>query len=814
LPKGARLVAVLTFVAAATAGGRPQAAARVQAPQTASTPASTTDPHGQVIRQYCVTCHNERTKAGGLVLANVDTGRVEANAETWEKVLRKLQAGAMPPQGVRRPEQAKYDELISWLQTDLDKAAAAHPNPGRPLLHRLNRTEYANAIRDLLGLENIGVESLLPADDSSYGFDNIADVLGVPSLLLERYLDAAGKISAIAVGDPEITPASTMYRVRQDLSQDQHIEGLPLGTIGGTLIHYTFPLDADYVFTVKLFRTHHGVVRGLEHPNQLEITVDGERVHLATIGGDKDLAALYENEAIASDAIDPRTKVRVHVKAGQRDVGVDFVGKPPTEDSRPLEPFLRASDTRDHLGRPHVDMVTIAGPLNASGPGDTASRERIFTCHPAPGAADMKCAKQIVSTIAHRAFRSPVGEVEMRRLMAFYEEGKRKGGFERGIELAIRRILASPKFVFRIEAEAPALAVGAAYRISDVELASRLSFFLWSSIPDDELLRVAEQGSLSKPGVLDRQVTRMLADPKSEALVENFAGQWLQLRNLKNIVPNNDDFPDFDDNLRQAFRRETELLFASVIHEDRDVLDLLTADYTFVNERLARHYGIPNVYGTQFRRVPVTDEARRGLLGQGSILTLTSHAERTSPVLRGKWVLENLLGMPPPPPPPDVPLLPEQSAQKPRSMREQMEAHRANQPCAGCHKLMDPIGLALENFDAVGAWRAADAGAPVDATGVLLDGSKVDGVVTLRQALLRRPQVVVGTMTEKLLTYALGRGLGYYDMPTVREIVRTAAKNDYRFSSIATGIVASPAFQMRIKSAPDTTEPVKTSSRQ
>jgi mono/diheme cytochrome c family protein len=816
LKRGLFVLAVAAVVVASSASSRPQAAPR-QAPvaqPASSQPQSPSQPqYAALVKQYCVTCHNERAKTGGLVLSTLDMSNIQPDAEVWERVLRKLRAGAMPPQGSRRPDQASYDGMVNWLEAELDRGAVEHPNPGRPLLHRLNRTEYANAVRDLLSLENVDVESMLPADDSSFGFDNIADVLGVSSLLLERYLDAAGKISAVAVGDPEISPSSTLYRVRQDLSQDQHIEGLPLGTVGGTLVHYTFPLDAEYTFTVKLFRTHHGVTRGLEHPNELEITVDGERVHTVTVGGDADLAALYENEAFASDAIDPRTKVRVKVKAGQRDVAVDFVEKPPTEDTRPLEPFLRGSDTRDHLGRPHIDMVTIAGPFNATGPGDTQSRRRIFTCHPANTAAETPCATQIVSTLARRAYRGSVTDADRRRLMTFYEEGYRKGGFDQGIEMALRRILASPKFVFRMEAEPATVAAGTPYRVSNLELASRLSFFLWSSIPDDELLRVASQGTLTRPEVLNQQLRRMLADPKSDALISNFAGQWLQLRNLTNIVPNNDDFPDFDDNLRQAFRTETEMLFSSIVREDRNVLDLLTADYTFVNERLAKHYGIPNIYGTQFRRVPVTNEARRGLLGQGSILTLTSHAEVTSPVLRGKWVLDNLMGIPPPSPPAVVPPLSDQAAPGTvKSIREQMEGHRANPVCATCHKLMDPIGFALDNFDAVGAWRTTEAGKKIDASGVLLDGTKMDGVVSLRQALLRRPDVLVGTMTEKLLTYALGRGLSPSDMPAVRAIVKNASQHDYRFSSIVNGIVASPAFQMRIKTVPGTEPPVKTSA--
>jgi Protein of unknown function (DUF1592)/Protein of unknown function (DUF1588)/Protein of unknown function (DUF1587)/Protein of unknown function (DUF1585)/Protein of unknown function (DUF1595)/Planctomycete cytochrome C len=808
MKKGLFLLAVLMGMAAWPTVTVPQAASLQGPPSNGDTVSA---PHAAVIKQYCVTCHNERLKTAGLILETKDVGNIPADAEVWEKVLRKLQTGAMPPQGARRPDQPSYERLIAWLTSELDRGAAAHPNSGKPLLHRLNRTEYANAIRDLLALDVADVESLLPADDAAYGFDNIADVLGVSPLLVERYLDAAGKISGLAVGTSGNSPVGSVYRVRQDLSQDQHIEALPLGTVGGTLVRHTFPLDGEYEFRVQLFRiANPSITRGLEYPHQLEITVDGERVHLATVGEEADLAALYDNTLATSDAVDARLRVRVRVKAGQRTVGVAFLQSPPTQDTRRLEPFLRSTDLADWTGRPHIETLTIIGPFNATGPGDTASRRRIFTCRPVSRLAHRDCARRILSTLARRAYRQPVSVADFGRLMRFYEEGRRKGGFEAGVELALRRVLASPKFVFRLEADPEHVAPGTPYRISDLELASRLSFFLWSSIPDDELLRVASQGMLRRPTVLIQQVRRMLTDTKSEALVRNFAGQWLQLRNLRNVLPNSEEFPDFDDNLRQALRRETELLFDSIVREDRNVLDLLTADYTFVNERLAKHYGIPHVYGSHFRRVPVTDGARKGLLGQGSILTLTSHAQRTSPVLRGKWVLENLLGTPPPPPPPNVPALEEQTGseqKKPRSMREQMEAHRANPVCASCHRLMDPIGFALEHFDAVGASRTRDGGVAIDASGLLLDGSKLDGVVTLRQALLRRSDVLVTNMTEKLLTYALGRGVAYYDMPAVRAIVREAAGHNYRFSSIMLGIVTSLPFQMRMKPSTGSGEP-------
>jgi hypothetical protein len=753
-----------------------------------------------MVTQYCVTCHNDRAKTGNLSLDHVDLSNVSADAEMWEKVVRKLRTGAMPPQGVRRPEPAVYASLIASLEGALDRAVAAQPNPGRPLLHRLNRAEYANAVRDVLGLDHVNVNALLPADNSSFGFDNIADVLGVSPLLLERYIDAAGKLSALAVGSLEIGASGEIYRLRQDLSQDQHVEGLPIGTVGGTARQHYFPLDGEYSFQVKMFRTNLNAMRGLERPNQVEITVDGEQILLVAIGGEKDLAALYDNAALASDQVEARLRVRVPVKAGLRTVTAAFLQKPPTQDTRRLENFLRSSaDTIDYTGRPHIESLTVTGPFNPTGPGDTASRRRIFICRPTGPAIEDACARQIVGTLARRAYRQPVSEPTLRDLMGFYQEGRRKGTFDTGIEMAVRRILASPRFVFRVEADRPDVASGVAYRISDLELASRLSFFLWSSIPDDELVRVAAANQLRTPAVLAQQVRRMLADPKAKALVDNFAGQWLQLRNLQNILPNSDEYPDFDDNLRQSLGTETELFFGSIIREDRSVLDLLTADYTFVNERLARHYGMPNIYGSHFRRVAVASEARRGLLGQGSVLTVTSHAQKTSPVLRGKWILENLLGSPPPEPPPNVPALEEKNAQnQPRSMREQMEAHRANAVCATCHKLMDPIGFALENFDAVGAWRTRDAGATIDASSELFDGTKIDGAVALRRALMTHSDVVLNTITEKLLTYALGRGLGSYDMPAVRAIVRDAARQDYKFSSIVLGIANSTPFKMRI----------------
>jgi mono/diheme cytochrome c family protein len=753
-----------------------------------------------VLDKYCVVCHNQRLKTGGLMLDTLDLGQVPANAETWEKVIHKLRSHTMPPSGMPRPDAATYSNLAGYLESQIDHAAT--PYAGRPMLHRMNRAEYANAIRDLLAL-NIDASSLLPADDSAYGFDNISDALGVSPALQEHYLDAALKIGALAVGDPNIPPGSETWRIRQDLSQDHRVNGLPLGTVGGTLVHYNFPLDGEYTFQARLYRTNLNIMRGLESPHQVELALDGKRIHIATIGGPADLAALFEKPTDTGDAVEARLRVRIPVKAGPHTVSVAFLEDPDEIEPARLQPYIRSSvDNFDWSGSPHLQSLTVSGPFHQA-PGaftasETPSRRRIFTCRPGPRISDEACAKQILSTLARRAYRQPVTPSDMDTLLTFYNEGKRDGGFEDGIETGIERILASPKFLFRIERDPVDAVAGKSYPVSDLELASRLSFFLWSSIPDDELLQLAMAGKLKDPAVLDHQVRRMLMDPKAEALVSNFAGQWLELRNLRNVQPNTDLFPNFDDNLRESFRRETELLFESIIQEDRSVLDLLTADYTFVNERLARQYGIPNIYGTRFRRVTINDDARRGLLGQGSILALTSHAERTSPVVRGKWVLENILGSPVPPPPPDVPPLKgNQEGQKPKTMREQMAEHRAAPVCASCHKTMDSIGFALENFDAVGAWRTTDAGSPIDASGELADGTKIDGVVSLRKALISRPELFAGTLTQKLMIYALGRGIDYRDMPTVRGILHDAARDHYRFTDLVLGIVHSTAFEMR-----------------
>jgi len=798
--RGALIVLVAVWALRLSSG---QAVAVSSSPRAAAqreAPAARADLQ-QVVNKYCAGCHNERARstatASGVVLDGVDLSRVAEHGEMWEKVIRKLRAGAMPPAGVPRPDAATHDALVSFLEETLDRAAAKAPNPGRAAPHRLNRAEYANAIRDLLAL-NVDASTLLPPDDSADGFDNNADVLSVSPVLLERYLSAAATISALAVGDPKITAGSETYRIRGDASQTAQNDALPPGTRGGLMATHTFPLDGEYVIKVKLLEINLGSIRGLEYQHQLEVTVDGERVLLAPVGGAEDYTQSSLNATNVVNSLAERLQVRVKVRAGQRPVGAAFLMKNAAQGANRLQAFQRSTlIPTDHLGQPHVENITITGPFNTTGVSETSSRKRLFVCRPARPQEESACAKRIVSTLARRAYRRPVTESDLAGLMSFYDAGRREGSFERGIELATRAVLVSPNFVFRIERDPVGVAPGSAYRISDIDLASRLSFFLWSSIPDDELLDVASRGQLGKPAILEAQVRRMLSDPRSQALVDNFAGQWLQIRNLRNTTPDKNDFPDFDDNLRQAFERELELFFGSIIHEDRSVLDLMTADYTFLNERLAKHYRIPNIYGPDFRRVVLTQDERRGLLGKGGLLLLTSHADRTSPVVRGKWILDNLIGTPPPPAPAVVPPFPEEVPGVPTTVRARMEQHRANPACSGCHKVMDPLGLALENFDAVGAYRTRESGLRIDASGELTDGTRIDGVAELRGALLKRPDVLVGTTTEKLLTYALGRSLESQDMPAVRSIVRTSARENYRFSSLVRGIVTSVPFQMR-----------------
>ena len=773
-----------------------------------------------LITGYCVTCHNERLKTGGLALDTLRLDRIGEDAETWEKVVRKVRTGLMPPAGAKRPARGDLDAFAGAIEHTIDHFAANNPNPGRTPLHRMNRVEYANAIRDLLALD-VDSSTLLPADDSSHGFDNIADVLGVSPSLLERYVSAAAKISRLTVGEREAAPAQVTYTVKGDLSQNQTLEGQPLGTRGGTTVRHNFPVDGEYQIKLTLLKLSFGQVFGEgAEGEELEVTLNGERVKLFKLD---EVPMFFMREAPGShppkpqpaDPIEERVKMtpdirlefRLMVKAGPQTIGVAFLQKSHAAN----EDLVRrpSSSTYDvfigmqygYTTAPHLSRVLITGPYNPTGIGDTPSRRRVFVCHPAAAAEETPCARQILSTLARRAFRRTPGNADLDSLLLFYQEERdRTGSFEAGIEMALRRILADPEFIFRFEPTPGGVLAGTPYRISDTELASRLSFFLWSSIPDDELLQLGIEGKLHEPAVLEKQTRRMLADPKARALVTNFANQWLYLRDLKNANPDVTVFPDFDDNLRQGFQRETEMLFESVLREDRSVLDLLDADYTFVNERLARHYGIPNVYGPDFRRVPVPSAARRGLLGHGSLLLVTSNANRTSPVIRGKWVLENLLGSQAPLPPPDVPPLEEKPTASARSVRERIEQHRANPACAGCHKIMDPIGLALENFDAIGGWRTTDEGAKIDASAQLVDGTAIDGPASLRKAMLDRSEAFVTSMTEKLLMYGVGREIKYYDMPAVRAVLRDAAKNRYRFSDLAMGIVKSGPFQMKLPS--------------
>ena len=752
-----------------------------------------------VIRQYCTACHNDARKTADVSFDAVDVSNVTAHADVLEKAVRKLLVGAMPPIGSPRPDQTTLDALRVGLESALDRAATADGDPGRALVRRLNRTEYANAIRDLIALD-VDASALLPVDNSSYGFDNIADVLGVTPVLMERYLVAARRISALAVGyAAEIIPTADTYRVRPDLSQDQPIEGLPLGTRGGLLVTHAFPLDAEYTFKIDLRQATLNNVVGLEHPHTVIITIDGVEVHRATIGGKDDLVMSYANSQQAAETLEARLATRLNVRAGVRTVGATFVAKSASLRPGLLQPFLRTTwDPVDYTGIPHIEAVVVTGPFNDTGPGDTPSRRRIFSCRPS-GANDHRCPRRILSRLAEQAYRRPLTAADVRTLDRFYELGVTEGGsFEAGVAMGLRRILASPDFVLRVERDPARAMPGAIRNISDLELASRLSFFLWSSLPDERLLRLARERRLREPAVLEEQVRRMLADPRARALVDNFAGQWLYLRNLRNINPEPDTFPDFDHNLRGAMRREVELLVDSIVRENRSVVDLMTARDTFVNERLAKHYGIGGVYGPHFRRITLAEDERRGLLGKGAILMVTSLATRTSPVIRGKWVLENLIGTPPPPPPPNVPALDTTVGDHaPRSLRERLETHRRAPACAACHRMMDPIGFALEPFDAVGRWRRTDVGAPIDASARLMDGTSVDGPGSLRDALITTPDIFVTTMTEKLMVYALGRGLEAKDLPHVRTVVRRASQREYRFSAIVLGIVNSVPFQKK-----------------
>ena len=817
-------VALLVLVAALAGAGMVTAAEAAPAPpgqavapagepvrsiQTAEAAVPDVAAHRALLDRYCVTCHNQDTvdgrgraasplvgqlRAAGLTLDTLDLADVGGHAGAWEKVVRKLRGGVMPPAGRPRPAAAALEAFLTWLEGELDRAWAVTRDPGRTAtFHRLNRTEYRNAIRDLLAVE-IDAVDYLPADDSSFGFDNIGGVLKMSQSLMERYLAAARSISRLAVGSPPPAVSADTYEAAQDLPQHSRVEALPFGTRGGLYIEHLFPRDAEYDLRVELTGS-----RRLRENHDLEVTLDGEPVELVTLGPQPDGAP--DNPYAQASTLD----FRLPVSAGPREVGVTFFKKPSALVEQVREPFPNPRVAGNPGGlagqQPFVRSVTITGPYGGSGVTDTPSRARIFTCRPRDGAEESSCAHDILSALARRAYRRPVSAGELQVLLDFYAQGRRGGSFEDGVELAIRRLLVSPEFLYRVEADPPGVAPGAPYRVGDLDLASRLSFFLWSSIPDDELLAAAEQGRLGDPAELERQVRRLVADPRSETLTTNFAAQWLQLRNLETTVRPGDPFSvAFDESLRQSMLRETELFVDGIVRDDRGMVELLTAGYTFLNERLAEHYGIPGVTGSHFRRVDwPAGSARRGILGHGSVLTLTSHAIRTSPVLRGKWILDNLLGTPPPDPPPNVPSLNDRKTQAKRpTLRERMEAHRDNPACSACHAMIDPTGFALENFDAIGRWRVVDESFnAIDPSGVLPDGRSFDGVAGMRDALAANPEQFVTTVTEKLMTYALGRGLEHYDMPALRRIVREAAADDYRFQTVILGIVTSDPFLMR-----------------
>ncbi len=799
---------------------QPATTARAQAvaatgPQSSASPAAPIEAakHRAWLNQYRVTCHNSRTPLPPNDPVNLESASLDdvlSQAVTWERVLRKLSVRAMPPQGMPHPKEAEYVGFTTWLAGSLDRAWQGRSTPGRYVMHRLNRTEYGNAIRDLLALD-IDMSELLPSDGANFGFDNIASSLRTSPLLLERYLTVAQRVSAMAVGDPNVRPGTTEYPISREFSQSGHVDGLPIGTRGGTLVRHVFPADAEYKLFGRLVRgveEGYAGVEGNESPDTFVITVDGEEVYSAQVGGLKDHDVQTKDMNEAKALVDARMTGRAFVTAGPHDVGFTWKERP-AQRQDVWQPALRDSQEVHMIGGlARLKTVGVEGPYDVKGVSNSPSRERIFVCRPTSSSDESACAEKIFTNLARRAYRRPVAAPDVEAPMTFYKQARESGeSFDAGVGVGVARILASPSFLYRIERDPVGVRVGTAFPVSDVELASRLSFFLWSSIPDQTLMNLAVAGRLREPGVVAAQVKRMLADQRADALVNNFTGQWLQLRNLESKVsPDLLMFPDFDDNTRKAFRRETELFFAHILRENKSALELLSADYTFVNERLARHYGIPGVYGTRFRQVTLTDPNRRGLLGQGSILSLTSVATRTSPVYRGKFILSTFLNTPPPPPPPNVPTLEESSkgaTTAPKTVREQLERHRSNPTCASCHRIIDPVGFALEQFNSVGQWReATDDGAPIDAGGVLADGSKVDGPAALRNAILSRPDAFVTVLTERMLTYALGRGVEASDMPVVRSIVKKTALSNYRLSSIVTNIVESAPFQMRTRLEP------------
>jgi mono/diheme cytochrome c family protein len=752
-------------VAVAVVGG---AAQQAPARPAAAAPAAATVADAAFVKQYCAGCHSERMKAGGLVLEGLDVTNVAGHNEHWEKVVRKVRTGMMPPSGSPRPSRDVLDGFAAALETRLDRAVDSRAMLETPALHRLNRTEYSNAIRDLLHLD-VDVTPLLPADGSSEGFDNLAEALSVSPSHIQGYVSAAMKISRLAIGDRTLAPSMVTYSAPAGLAQDRHIDGLPIGTRGGMLVTHTFPLDAEYEFTIGGGGGGGGGAAG-----GTDVTIDGEKL-----------------------TIQNTRKFRIPVTAGPHTIGLSVVDRQRGAGVDDAYSDFRAANGGFTTGG-GVQNLNIMGPFNSKGPGDTPSRRRVFVCRPASATEEEPCARTILSTLARRAYRGAVSNGDLDTLMSFYRQGRTGGDFETGVQVAVARVLVAPRFIYRTEAEPANVAAGGTYRISDLELASRLSFFIWSSIPDDELLGLAAKDRLRDAATLQQQVKRMLADPKADALVRNFAGQWLYLRELAGLQT---DAPGFNANLRQAFRRETEMVFGAIVREDRTILDLLDADYTFVDERLAQHYGMKDIRGSHFRRVTLPpDSPRRGLLGHGSVLSVTSVATRTSPVMRGKWILENILGAPPPEPPPGVEVnLDPGEGQKATTLRQRLEMHRASPVCASCHNIMDPMGLALENFDLIGAWREMDGSSKIDATGKLADGTPISGAADLRAAMLSRSGAFVTTATEKLMTYALGRPMHYYDKPLVRSIVRGAGANGNRFSSLVLGIVESDAFQKRIK---------------
>ena len=759
----------------------------------AQTPAMAPAEQSALTNRVCSGCHNDKLKSGGMTLTRLDFAHPEQNAELAEKVIQKVRAGLMPPAGIPRPDAATLNAFAAGLEQNVDKFAAAHPNPGRPSLHRLNRFEYANSVRDLLALD-IDPAAYLPADDSSHGFDNMAEVLNISPTLMEGYVRAAGAISRLAVGDPGMSPLVETYHIPQSFSQTQHVDGTPFGTRGGIVVHHTFPADGEYVFKMTFYYSSIGPVFGASQKpgeQKVEIAVNGERMALLDFN---------PNMKVSDDLRSPSIKI----KAGPQIISVSFLQtfSGPVEDfQQPFDQSLADLSTGHIPGLtavPHLRDVGISGPFNISGVGDTPSRRRIFSCRPTSASEEVPCAKSIIAKLARQAYRRPATDADLEMLLNLYQAGRNKGDFDAGIKMVVQAIVADPQFVFRFERIPADAAAGSNFRISDLELASRLSYFLWSSAPDDALIDLASQNKLHQPAVLEQQVRRMLADPRSDALATNFAVQWLGLRNLRDMQPDVYVFPDWDQNLTQSMRKETELFFESIMHEDRNIVDMLTANYTFIDERLAKHYGIRDVTGNRFRRITITDPNRFGLLGQGSVLMATSLANRTSPVQRGKWILEQVLGVTAPTPPPNVPALKENAeGAKVLSVRERLEEHRTNEPCRSCHRIMDPLGFSLENFDATGAWRIHDGPYPVDPSGQLYDGTKVNGPVSLRAALVGRSDMFVRNFTVKLLTYALGRGVQYYDMPVVRAIDRDAARQDDRFTSLVMGIVKSAPFQMR-----------------